>query len=168
MYIPRFKIVLTGAISVGKTSIANRFTRNIFSTTYLNTLGCDFYSKPYNIDGVDIKIVIFDIGGRIDFQSVRRRYLVNSDVVFIVFDLSQTESWNLEPYIEDVQSLDPVPAFALVGNKKDLIKDWPKLNINKIKELAKKNNIEIHYTSAKENDNIKELFEYYVRKLLKK
>ena len=40
-----FKVVLMGDSGVGKTSIVNRYTKNIFDNSILSTVGIGFFSK---------------------------------------------------------------------------------------------------------------------------
>ena len=40
-----FKVVLMGESGVGKTSIVNRYTKNIFDNSILSTAGIGFFSK---------------------------------------------------------------------------------------------------------------------------
>ena len=40
-----FKIVLLGDLSVGKSSIANRYIKGNFSNKYIATIGGSFYAK---------------------------------------------------------------------------------------------------------------------------
>ncbi|MCG3260842.1 MAG: hypothetical protein H7644_13900, partial [Candidatus Heimdallarchaeota archaeon] len=39
------KVINAGDYAVGKTSLAVRYTQNRFTSSYLPTLGVDFYSK---------------------------------------------------------------------------------------------------------------------------
>ena len=48
-----FKVVLMGESGVGKTSIVNRYTKNIFENNILSTAGVCFFSKL--LDFQDIK-----------------------------------------------------------------------------------------------------------------
>nr|MDO8117121.1 ADP-ribosylation factor-like protein [Candidatus Sigynarchaeota archaeon] len=76
----KLKIVLLGAPAVGKTSIANRYTRTLFANRYINTIGCDFYIKNIDdLDGEGYRIMIYDIGGQIEFQETRRKYMEGAD-----------------------------------------------------------------------------------------
>jgi GTPase SAR1 family protein len=47
-----FKVVLLGESGVGKTSILNRFTKNIFTDNIMSTAGVCFVSKIFEIPSI--------------------------------------------------------------------------------------------------------------------
>ena len=49
-YIPAYKTILIGDSGVGKTSIVNRYTKNIFENNLLSTAGVGFLSKIINLE----------------------------------------------------------------------------------------------------------------------
>ncbi|MFX0099060.1 MAG: GTP-binding protein [Candidatus Hodarchaeota archaeon] len=157
----RLKIVLVGSPAVGKTSIANRYTRNLFANRYIFTVGCDFYLKNVELDDIKYKLIIFDIGGQVEFQAPRRKYMENADIIFIVFALNDPDSHDIEPFFTDIKEIyntsEEMPDFCIVANKLDLV-DLDALDLSKIKSLAESEGSRIYYTSAKENVNVKDLF----------
>ena len=61
--INRQKIILTGDIAVGKTSIINALLNSKFNDEYEPSIGFDFYSKTMNYKGKQIKFQIWDSAG---------------------------------------------------------------------------------------------------------
>ncbi|MHA1891652.1 MAG: Rab family GTPase [Promethearchaeota archaeon] len=167
MAILRLKLVLLGHQHVGKTSIANRYTKNIFSNRYIYTIGCDFFIKNLTCCEQEIKLIIHDIGGQVEFRDLRYRYMKNADIVFIVYDLNSEASFDIEAFIEDSKSLETNPLIVIVGNKLDLV-FLEKINQDKIKEIAARENLKIFYTSAKQNIGIKELFSESIKMFLER
>ena len=53
------KVCLLGSDGVGKTSIVHRYTRGTFSSSYLVTLGVDFYEAEFKRDVKGNDDVIF-------------------------------------------------------------------------------------------------------------
>jgi GTPase SAR1 family protein len=49
-----FKVVLMGDSGVGKTSIMNRFTKNIFADNVISTAGVCYSTKLIEIPGTEI------------------------------------------------------------------------------------------------------------------
>ena len=45
----KYKIVLIGDASVGKSNICSQLCKNYFQSAYKPTLGCDFFVKVTNI-----------------------------------------------------------------------------------------------------------------------
>ena len=157
----KLKIVLVGSNAVGKTSIANRFTRNLFANRYINTIGCDFYIKTVNVDTSDgteeYKLILHDIGGQLEFREFRRKYMDNADIVFVVVALNDPGSFGVDEFIDDINSMPSKPLFAIVGNKLDLV-EKDSFDRSGIDAVAEKYGVPVFLTSAKENVMIQELF----------
>jgi Ras-related protein Rab-6A len=157
----KLKVVLVGSNAVGKTSIANRFTRNLFANRYIETLGCDFYIKNLGVEtskGHDeCKLIVHDIGGQIQFRDLRCTYIKGADIVFVVFALNDPGSHDVGEFLDDILAISPKPAFALVGTKVDLVeKDG--LDLSRIDVLAETHGVPVYLTSAKDNIMIQEMF----------
>ncbi|MEX2715732.1 MAG: GTP-binding protein [Candidatus Sigynarchaeum springense] len=153
----KLKIVLVGSNAVGKTSIANRYTRNLFSNRYINTIGCDFYIKTLDFRGEECKLIIHDIGGQLEFREFRKKYMDNADMVLVIFDLNDRTTFEIGDYVNDVLTLPVKATWAIVGNKMDLV-DKDKVDLSTINAFVEKYKVPLYFTSAKENTNIQEVF----------
>lgn len=153
----KLKVVLVGTNAVGKTSLVNRYTRNLFSNTYLNTIGCDIYVKNVEIQGEACKLVIHDLGGRLEFRDFRCKCLENADIVMVVFALDDRATYDLKGYIDDVLAMPTKPTWVIVGNKMDLV-DVGKLDLSPVNTVAEKHGVPLYFTSAKENKNVHDVF----------
>ncbi len=149
--------MLVGTNAVGKTSLANRYTRNLFSNTYINTIGCDIYVKNIDFQGEACKLVIHDIGGQLEFTVFRRKCLENADIVMVVFSLINGETYDVGEYVADVLDMPVSPTWAIVGNKVDLV-DMDELDVSPAKALAERHGVPLYFTSAKENTNVQDVF----------
>jgi small GTP-binding protein len=58
-----FKIIIAGSSGVGKSCLLLRFVDNVFSTNTLSTIGVDFKFKTMEINGVNVKMQIWDTAG---------------------------------------------------------------------------------------------------------
>jgi small GTP-binding protein len=166
--VKKLKIVLVGSNAVGKTSIANRFTRNLFANRYINTIGCDFYIKTVNVDTSEdtteeYKLILHDIGGQLEFREFRRKYMDNADIVFVVIALNDPETLDVNEFIDDIHSMPSKPIFAIVGNKLDLV-EKDSFDRSGIDAVAEKYGVPVFLTSAKENIMIQEMFMDMVKK----
>lgn len=163
----KLKVTFVGHCAVGKTSIANRYTRNLFSNRYIDTIGCDIYIKPVDIGGEEYKLNIHDIGGQLEFRDFRRKCMDNADIVLIVFALNEPSSYDISEYLDDIAAMPSKPLFALVGNKLDLVsKD--KIDLSGINAIAQNHDTPMYLVSAKENVMIQEMIIDLVKKFIEK
>ena len=85
---------MTGNYQVGKTSLVNRFVRNLFRESYQSTIGVDLSEKMVEIsEKTKIKFVIWDIGGQItQIAPYRKRFYEGANSAFIVLDRTRSEA----------------------------------------------------------------------------
>lgn len=153
-----FKIVMIGNSNVGKTSIQNRFADNYFSNLHEMTIGVEFASKIMTINGIDIKVHLWDTAGQEVFRSICRSYYRGADCAIIVYDVSNVKSfYDIKTWIKDLRSYTDNTQWIVVGNKSDL-----KCNVSQ-KEIDELN-IDHIFVSAKNNENIHEIFETVLKK----
>lgn len=60
----KFKLVFVGDQAVGKSSIITRFIKNQFDPTHNPTVGIDFVSKNLNINGIAVRLQLWDTAGQ--------------------------------------------------------------------------------------------------------
>lgn len=84
----RHKIVFVGDVSVGKTSIMNRFIENKFSDTYDPSIGVDFHAKSIIFYEEQIKLNFWDSAGQEKYRSLIPAYVKGASIIFIIFDKS--------------------------------------------------------------------------------
>ena len=58
------KIVIVGDSGVGKTNILCRYCEDDFKPSYVSTIGVDFKLKIVQVEGVRIKLQIWDTAGQ--------------------------------------------------------------------------------------------------------
>ena len=57
-----FKLLIIGDAGVGKSSILVRFANNIFTPSYITTIGVDFKIRTIELNGEKIKLQVKIIG----------------------------------------------------------------------------------------------------------
>ena len=90
----KFKLVFLGEQSVGKTSLITRFMYDSFDSTYQATIGIDFLSKTMHLDDQTVRLQLWDTAGQERFRSLIPSYIRDSNVAIIVYDISNSKSFN--------------------------------------------------------------------------
>ena len=149
------KIIFVGDAWTGKTIIINRIIDNPFNETYEISIGIDFMSKNIRFRGQNIKIQIWDSAGQKKYKGLIPSYVRNSSIVFIVYDVSNRQSFNnVAGWISFVRSIENT-TMILCGNKIDLVRE---VKTSEGEELAKREGILFFECSGKTNENIKNMF----------
>lgn len=112
---------LDARLSLGQTSIINRFCRENFGKAYEQTVGSDFYLRRMEIPGdVSVTLQIWDIGGQSLGSKMIDNYLENAHAIVLVYDLTSISSFqNLEDWLELVRKRGLTGPVALLANKCD-------------------------------------------------
>ena len=153
-----FKYIIIGDSSVGKSNLLLRYSHNKFTEDYQATIGVEFGAKNTQINGKTCRIQIWDTAGQENFRSITRAYYKNSVCALVVYDITNRESFNnVQTWIEDCLSQSPKTVLlVLVGNKIDL--SDRKITFDEGKNLADKNKMLFYECSAKNGNNVNEIF----------
>lgn len=160
----KYKFVFLGEQSVGKTSIITRFMYDSFDASYQATIGIDFISKTLYMEDRTVKLQLWDTAGQERFRSLIPSYIRDSSVAVVVYDItSRTSFQNTEKWVADVRAERGKDVhIALVGNKIDL-EENRQVSTEDGMAKAKEWNIIFMETSAKNGDNIRNLFKTLAR-----
>lgn len=157
----KYKIVLLGEQSVGKTSLITRFMYDTFDTNYQATVGIDFLSKSvYLSDDRTVRFQLWDTAGQERFRSLIPSYIRDSCVAIIVYDISNKNTFNtIDKWYDDVkrERSDNV-IVSLVGNKADLAETRQVSEQEGAVAAQRLDNAIFVETSAKIGYNVKHLF----------
>eukprot|EP00300_Choanocystis_sp_HF-7_P017484 c19744_g2_i1.p1 GENE.c19744_g2_i1~~c19744_g2_i1.p1 ORF type:complete len:207 (-),score=56.12 c19744_g2_i1:54-638(-) len=160
-----YKIVVCGAGGVGKSALTVRFIQGNFLDRYDPTIE-DSYRKQVEVDGVACLLDILDTAGQERFSALRDAYMKTGQGFVIVYDTSDSatleEVSTLREKILRTKGAADVP-IILVANKIDLPNR--RVTTEAGKEKAAEFRCEYIETSAKENQNVRELFEQLVRSI---
>jgi len=161
----KFKITLFGPGGVGKTSLLLRYIKDSFSDDLKKTIGSSFLMNDVEIDGKQVRLLLWDIGGQPQFQKLRTIYFKGSNGALGVFDLASSQTLLKIPgWISSIKKTvkKSIP-MILLGNKSDLKRD---VDREEAEDLAKRLNCEYLETSAKTGDNVEMAFESIARACL--
>lgn len=119
------KVCMLGGFAVGKTSLVARFVSSIFSEKYLSTVGVRIDKKPLSVDGRDVTLMLWDIYGQDDFQTVQHSQLRGMSGYLLVVDGTRRATLDTARQLRDkAQEVAGDVPFILVINKADLAAEW--------------------------------------------
>ncbi|CAG9329499.1 unnamed protein product [Blepharisma stoltei] len=164
-----FKAALIGDCEVGKSNILLRYTENKFKEMYDMTIGVDFGMKLFNINGVTIKLQLWDTSGNEPFISFVRAYWVGVAATIFIYDITNRESFDqLDGWVSDVTRVAPRKVVGvIVGNKIDKIGER-KVLFEEGQNFANDHQMIYLETSAKTGWNIENLFKFVSVEILAK
>jgi len=114
-----------------------------------------------------IKVQVWDTAGQERYRSITNAYYRGAEGIFIVFDLTNPESFNnIQNWINEVMVFTGKDViFICLGNKNDLKKEISK---NIIDDFKKKTKLEIFNVSAKTGEGVEDAFRHIIELLIKK
>jgi Ras-related protein Rab-28 len=158
----QYKIILLGDGTVGKSSIAQKFSNDKFDKNYKQTVGCDFFIRRLDIPPkYQVSLQIWDIGGQSIGSKMISKYVSGAHAVLLCYDVTNFESFaNLEDWHNIVIKTfrgSSLPFTALIGNKNDL-RYMSTVNIDLHNQFADENGMTSFLMSAKNGDQVKQAF----------
>ncbi|OHT07728.1 small GTP-binding protein [Tritrichomonas foetus] len=153
----KYKVVLMGSSSVGKTSLIVRFSQNSFFADQESTIGAAFVSRDVTTPKGVITLNIWDTAGQERYRSLVPKYSQGSSVIIIVFDVTDEESFeSAKEWLYDARNNhNGKLIWYLVANKCDL---KPEFDLEKAKQFAQEEKMEYIETSAKTGENVEAMF----------
>eukprot|EP01103_Thecamoeba_quadrilineata_P012069 TRINITY_DN3024_c0_g1_i1.p1 TRINITY_DN3024_c0_g1~~TRINITY_DN3024_c0_g1_i1.p1 ORF type:complete len:102 (+),score=1.57 TRINITY_DN3024_c0_g1_i1:34-339(+) len=75
-----YKLLIIGDSGVGKSCLLLRFSDDIFTDSFISTIGVDFKIKTIDIGGSRVKLQIWDTAGQERFRTS-----LNNDIIYYNF-----------------------------------------------------------------------------------
>ena len=163
------KVIIIGDSSVGKTNIMSKYLKNIFNEDSKATVGVEFGSKLFNIEGHNIKAQIWDTAGQEKYKAITGAYYKGSKGAFVVYDITRKDTFDsIDRWINDLKSTaDPKITIILIWNKCDLEHRREILKAQG-EEKAKSFGCAFLETSALSGDNLDNAFQMMISEIFKK
>lgn len=160
------KICMLGASGVGKTSLVTRFVHRIFSDTYRTTIGVTIEKKTVSCGGRELDLVIWDLSGEDELQSVTLSYARGASGFLVVMDGTRRATVDVGLRLKDAARAiaGDVPC-VLVLNKADLVATW-ELDEDTGEALRRREPCALVETSAKTGLGVEEAFSTLARAML--
>lgn len=156
----KYKVVLLGDQSVGKTSLIVRYLKNMFEEKVDATIGMDFQSKTVNLPDRTIRLQLWDTAGQERFRSLIPSYIRDTASAVLVYDITKRKSFDgIRRWLDDVRNERGTECVIMVvGNKTDL-SSARQVTTEEGSKLARELGTLFIETSAKEGSNIVHLFQ---------
>ncbi|CAI9723983.1 ras-related protein Rab-34-like [Octopus vulgaris] len=154
------KAVIVGDISIGKTSMVNRFCHNIFDRDYKATIGVDFEVEKFSILSAPFTLQLWDTAGQERFKCIAASYYRGANLLITAFDLSNISTLHTAvTWMTDAAKNADNPCRFLVGTKKDTLSEAAYRNVE-LQAIEVANSIDAEYwaLSSKTGENVKEFF----------
>ena len=164
-----FKVVLVGDSFVGKTNIMSKYLKDEFHEDSKATVGVEFGSKQFTIEGHSIKAQIWDTAGQERYKAITSAYYKGAKGAFVVYDITRKSSFeSIDKWVNDLTAAaDKKITIVVIGNKSDL-EDQRQIPKEKGEEKAAKLEVAFLETSAFSGENLDKAFELMINEIYKK
>ena len=161
------KILVLGDSNVGKTSLLLSYSDNYFPDSHVATIGIDYKIKTIAVNGVNLKLQIWDTSGQERFRSMTHTFLKTAHGIVFVYDITNKKSFEgVKDWIKDAENNGAGFEKILVGNKCDL-EGKREVNKETLDKFGNKKKIKTFETSAKTNINVNEAFDCLAKLIVK-
>jgi len=158
------KICMLGGFGVGKTSLVSRFVSSIFSDRYLTTVGVKIDKKKVSLDSGEMTLMLWDIYGQDEFQTVRDSYLRGATGYLLVADGTRYSTLDIAVVLQKrAESVIGRVPFLLLLNKRDLDREW-QVDEQTLVTLADQG-WRVVKTSAKTGEGVEDAFTTLAREM---
>ena len=115
------KLLLIGDNGVGKTNLFRRFCGESFN----KDIGIDYNVKLMEVDGVRVKLQVWDTAGEEKFGGMTKQYFRGAHGVILVFDKKKEKTFqNLVKWLEELKTLVDDVCLCILANDYE-----PKLSV---------------------------------------
>jgi len=166
-----FKIIIVGDSGVGKTTLIKRYLTGRFEFNLQRTIGVDIGVKYLEVEGMKVRLQIWDFAGQSRFNILFPNYIRGSSGVIFMYDITRRLSLeNLNKWAtlvkENLIEKDFQIPKIIVGGKSDLHEKREIFNEETTIIAKLYNYYGMIESSSKTGQNVDKIFEVMVRKLM--
>ena len=162
-----FKIIIFGDAGSGKTTLTKRFKTDMFISDSQMTIGVDFETKNFEIDGKKVKLMIWEFGGEERFRFILPEYITGAMGGILMYDITHYPSLaHIDYWLSVINGGRERFPLVLLGGKSDLdiIRE---VSFKKGKKIAKVKGFSgFTECSSKTGENVEKSFENLTRMML--
>lgn len=154
-----FKIITVGNSGVGKSSILRRAVKNTFNPEYSATIGFEFLLMFFEVNGLKIKLQVWDTCGEETYRSLIQGFYRNTSLTLMIYSVNDENSFkDLSLWVKDVKNnTDKGQPIFLIGNKID-IKDKI-VKEEEVKAFVQEKDIQYsNVVSARTGERVEDIF----------
>ncbi|HUW89691.1 MAG TPA: Rab family GTPase [Candidatus Nanopelagicaceae bacterium] len=162
-----FKIVIFGDTGCGKTTLTKRFKTDLFKSDSQMTIGVDFETITFEVDGKKVKLMIWDYGGEERFRFILPEYVAGAIGGILMYDITNYPSLaHIDYWLSVINGKNEQIPLVLLGGKADLeiIREIP---FKEGKKIAKAKGFSgFTECSSKTGENVEKSFKKLTRMML--
>ncbi|XP_031327239.1 ras-related protein Rab-23 [Photinus pyralis] len=143
-----------------------RYCKGIFTKDYKKTIGVDFLERQIEVDGEEVRLMLWDTAGQEEFDAITKAYYRGAQACVLAFSTTDRDSfeaahsWKLKVENECGE----IPT-VIVQNKIDLV-DQTVVNPEEAELLARALGCRLLRTSVKEDINVASVFRHLAARCL--
>ena len=159
----QYRVVLAGDAAVGKSSFILQLCTGYFHNRITSTLGVDFHTKAFDIDGKLTNLQLWDTAGQERFRAMAKSYFRRADGAILLYDVTFEQSFvHVRDWVETIEAgANRKIPIIICANKCDAIPECREKGIPYVPKedgetLASCYDATFVEVSAKEGDNVLE------------
>lgn len=156
---------MLGDPGVGKTSVINRYVKNLFNPEYLSTIGANVSTKEIDIGDLRLTLSIWDIAGQHTSRSLSASHYNGSGGAVFVYDITSQASFDglIQWEYQLKKVVNDIP-FVIIANKTDL-RDMKTVPENRL-PAGYKVKPNFFWGCAKTGDGLQDAFMYLGKQMI--
>ncbi|CAL1527058.1 unnamed protein product, partial [Lymnaea stagnalis] len=164
-----FQLICIGSSGTEKTCLIKHFCDSKFNSGYQATVGVDYGFKVQHLNGIDLRVHLWDLSGSSEYFEVRNELYPKTDGIFIVYDITNSASFeSLDYWLKEISKYSTTrPVIFIVGNKIDL-QQKRAITLVDGKTFAHNNKCGYFETSALTGEGISEMFQELLFNIMNK
>jgi len=164
-----FKLLLVGDSGVGKSSLLLRFADNMFTESFITTIGVDFKIRTVDVGGKIVKLQVWDTAGQERYRTITGSLYRGAHGIFMVYDTTYSDSFmNVAKWLTEIDRYaHENVSKVLLGNKIDMESER-KVTTEAGRELAEQLGMKFYEASARESTNVDKAFQHITEEILSK